>query len=148
MKKLTTLLLAVCVLITVLTGCDSKNIEIEDHNWKYSTIQNSKDGQVIYCSTENKNLYEDAEVLDIWCSADDGILLISNNDTQETWSITYSLHSKDSNSCIYDVKYSGDKEFSGMATVGITDKVSENDEYTLIITIGDYVLNFAEKIKK
>ena len=148
MKKLTTLLLAVCVLTTVLTGCNSQSIEIEDHNWKYSTIQNSKDGQVIYCSTENKNLYEDAEVLDIWCSADDGILLISNNDTQETWSFTYSLNSKDSNSCIYDVKYSGDNEVSGMATVGITDKVREHDEYTLIITIGDYVLNFAEKIKK
>lgn len=147
MKKLTTLLLSACILITLLTGCSSKVVEIEEHNWKYSTIQNRENGQVIYCSTENKKLYEDAEVLDIWCSADDGILLISNNNTQETWSFTYSLNSKSSNSCLYDVRYSADNEVSGMATVGITDKANENDEYTLIITIDDYVLNFAEELK-
>lgn len=139
-------LLLACVMLLSFSGCSSKKTKIEDHNWNFSMVQNREDGQVIYCATDNKELYDGAEVLDIWCSIDDGIILISNNDTQETWSLTYSLTNKEQNTYIYDVLYSGDEEITGIATVGITTKQNENDEYTLIVTIDEYVLYFTEKI--
>lgn len=109
-------------------------------------VQSREDGQIIYCIADNKELYDDAEVLDIWCNIDDGIMLISNNDTQETWEFTYSLTNKEQKAYIYDVLYSGDEEITGIATVGITTKQNENDEYTLIVTIDEYVLYFTEEI--
>lgn len=130
-------------------GCSLKNnLTIEDHEWKFSIAQNSENGQVVYCTDNNQELYEDAEVLDIWCKMDDGIMLISNNDTQETWSLNYSLSNKASESYNYEVKYSADEEKTGLATVGITKKQNENDEYTLIVSIDGYALHFIEEISE
>ena len=143
--KIFSLLLA-CVMLLSFSGCSSKKTKIEDHDWKFSMVQNREDGQVIYCSDDNKELYDGAEVLDIWCSIDDGIMLVSNNDTQETWLFTYSLTNKEQEAYIYDVLYSSDEEITGIATVGITTKQNETDEYTLIVTIDEFTLYFTEKI--
>ena len=130
-----------------LCGCDSKaKLNIENHEWNFSMVQSAENGEILYCSADTQELYEDADVLDLWNNIKDGKLLISNNDTQETWSLDYSLKSSDSNSNIYEVTYiADDVKTSGMATVGLTTRDNGDDEYTLIISIEEYAVYFTAK---
>lgn len=78
---------------------------------------------------------------------DDGVILISNNDTMETWQLNYALSSKEPECYIYDVTYNSETEkVSGNAVCGITEKYNDSDEYTLIISIGGYSIYFYETV--
>ncbi len=35
-----------------MVGCSGENYSIEDKEWKFSTLQNTSDGKVLYCSEE------------------------------------------------------------------------------------------------
>ena len=134
------------VLGITLCGCNNakEDFSINNHNWKFSHIQNNN-GEIIACSDENKYIYENTKILDIWSSIKDGKILISNNVTQETWAFDYKLKEKNADNNIYDVTYTEqDEKKSGLATVGITSKENTDDEYTLILSIGDYVIYFYE----
>lgn len=142
---------AICLTLLsliMLCGCSSgnENLSIDNHTWEFNIVQNSK-GEIIYCNSKNQDLYEDAKVLDIWNSIKDGVILISNNDTQETFYMNYETNQINSENYIYDIEYTDDNEtIDGSAVVGITTKENENDEYTLIISIDGYSIYFNEVI--
>ena len=97
MKKKTKIFIVMLLLLclTILCGCNSsgEKLSIDNHTWEFNIVQNSK-GEIIYCNSENQDLYENAEVLDLWNSIKDGIMLISNNATQETFSFDYDISQK------------------------------------------------------
>lgn len=138
------LVLSICFL---LTGCRSNtDLTIENHEWNFSLVQSGENGEVLYCSAGTQELYEDADVLDLWNNIQDGKILISNNDTQETWSLDYALKSSESNSNIYEITYSSeDVTKSGLATVGLTTRDNGDNEYTLIASIDEYAVYFTAK---
>lgn len=145
MKKIICFCLLFVLGIT-LCGCNSakEDFSIDNHNWEFSHVQNNN-GEIIACSDENKYTYENIEILDIWSSIKDGKILISNNATQEIWTFDYMLKEENADNYIYDVTYTEqDEKKSGFATVGITSKENTDDEYTLILSIDDYVIYFYE----
>ncbi len=146
MKKI---LAVTLTFVFLLCGCNkTDNLAIEKHKWTFSVSQNGNNGDIAYCNSEHSEIYPDASVVDIWCSIDDGKILISNNDTTETWELGYSLNSKDPESNIYDVTYKSENQtISGHAVTGITKKYNQNDEYTLIISIGEHTIYFYEVIE-
>lgn len=151
MRKFKTLI-CICLLfslVTVICGCDNKktDLSIDNHKWNFSHIQSNDSGEIIACSDENKYIHENAEILDIWCNIKDGEILISNNETQETWMFNYTLNEKDASSYIYNISYlENDEKKTGNAVVSITSETNENSEYTLILTIDSYSIYFTEKI--
>lgn len=146
------ILVCICLLFTlgtVLCGCDNKkaDLSIDNHKWNFSHIQSNDKGEIIACSDENKYIHENAEILDIWCSIKDGEILISNNQTQESWMFNYTLNEENAPSYIYDISYlEGDEKKTGNAVVSTTSETNENNKYTLILTIGDYSIYFYEEI--
>ena len=151
MRKYKTLV-CICLLFTLATmlcGCDNKktDLSIDNHKWNFSHIQSNNNGEIIACSDENKYIHENAKILDIWCSIKDGVILISNNETQETWKFNYTLNEEDATSYIYDISYfEGDEKKTGNAVVSTTLETNENNEYTLILTIDGYSIYFSEEI--
>lgn len=149
-KRIKIILLCLTLLgLIMLCGChfNNQNLSIDNHAWEFSIVQNSN-GETIYCNFENQDLYEDAKVLDLWSSMKDGVILISNNYTQETFSMNYKINQTNSDDCIYDIEYADDeKSINGLAVVSVTERESENDEYTLIISINGYSIYFNEIIE-
>lgn len=70
-----------------MVGCSGKNYSIEDKEWQFSTLQNTSDGKVLYCSEELAQNWPEAEVLDMVCEAADGAITFVSGERE--WSGTY-----------------------------------------------------------
>ena len=57
-SKTIALVLSILILV-LLCGCNMEKAElaIDNHNWTFRYAQNSE-GEIIYCNSENKDLYE------------------------------------------------------------------------------------------
>ncbi len=147
MKKVISVLL---ILIFVLSGCSSlMGVRIEKYNWSFSRIANTENGEVIFCSAENELKYSGAKITDIKCSADDGIITVTNNATGDIWTLEYAdnktVETNNTIGSIYDIHYNSEAEsLKGYATTGIASKSDVDDDYYLIITIGGYDLYFID----
>ena len=127
-----------------LCACGGTNgLSVENHVWKFSRIQDSSDGVIIGCPEDTKGRYESARVSDLGCEASDGILTITNHDTQEQWELTYRVNNATPESTIYDIAIAGQ---IGYAALGITTYSGGGSEYTLILSIQGYSVYFTEEI--
>ena len=78
---------------------------------------------------------------------EDNKIIISNNETQESWTLDYTLKEKDETNTIYEITYKSDGDtINGLATVSTTTREDGNDEYTLIISINNYAIYFTEEM--
>lgn len=147
MKKVISVLL---ILILVLSGCSqTKNVPVEDFDWKFSRIALTESGEVVFCSEDNKLKFEDAKVSDFDFSADKGIITITNAETSESWTLEYqenkTVPTTNTEGSVYDVYYnSEEKNLKGYATTAIAAKSDVSFDYYLIITIGGYDLYFID----
>lgn len=139
-KKITLILLCVC--IGAFSACSTgTKMNIEEHTWDFSHIQGNKNGEIIYCSDKNTSLYADAEILDLSCTAESGIITITDNANAKSWKINYSVNNTLGESTIYDISVDG---ISGNASVSKTTYDDGSFEYTFIISIDGYAIYFTD----
>ena len=143
MKKIAVFLISFALLL--MTGCGTnlsggQNLSIEDYTWKFDTVQSrQKDGMVIACSDENSNLYAEANVIELSCRADDGVLLIRNDASKEEYEFSYVLEEANSAASIYKLQ---DDKREGSVAVSVTKREDAEDSITLVIQVQDFALYF------
>lgn len=134
-----------CILFALIIclmsgGCASANeLAIENHNWQISRVQLAKTAEIIYCSADESSLHQNAEIIDLSCTASNGKIIIKDNSSSQTWSLDYIEKSADPESVIYEINGNGN------AVVGKTTYHDNSFEYTLIISVDNYVLYFSDK---
>lgn len=132
---------AVCFLSNPL----SADFDIEDRGWNFTIIQSQENGEVIYCSENEKEFYPEAEVISLSLSTEDDnrlVLLAISGAERKNAVIEYSINRRTRGGNIYDL--TRDDGATGYASVGKTEYYGGESEYTLIITIGGYSLYFDE----
>lgn len=139
--------LMLSALVFSMTGCSSESIKIENHDWELTLIQSSKDGSVIGCASEHYEMHKEIEgliVVDLECSAKNGNFTITDETNNQSYHGNYEESDVISvESTTYSIATT---ENTGTAVTSITKSdydIDEGDKIpTLIITIGDYTLNF------
>ena len=134
--KTVVIVIAVLLVSCVLFGCsESKNIE--GHSWKFTLVQDN-DGKVIKCSEELSEVYPDVQIADISVLAENGKLIISENEQSIVYG--YSVYERSAGTTIYSLEMDG--KSCGLASVGITSYADGNREFTLIVTVEDCSVYF------
>ncbi len=129
-----------------LSACNSaKKREISDYSWNMTTIQSiEKNGDYIAYAPSDGGLdegnYSNAVALNMTCSAKNGTFFIIDKTNGKTYDGTYKLTASTYESAIYEILI---EEKSGNAVLSATNYRNGAKILTLIISIGDYVLNFA-----
>lgn len=135
-----------CVLFALIIclmsgGCASANeLAIENHNWQIARIQLAKTAEIIYCSVDEANLHQDTEIIDLSCVAENGVLIITNNTDGQTWALNYSDMDSSPETVSYKINGS-----NGNIVVGKTTYHNNSFEYTLIVSVDNYVMYFYDK---
>lgn len=146
MKKICFILSAVLVLTLVLTGCSSDGVKIEGHQWKLTLVQSGEDGSIVACGSEHYDMHKEIEniiVVDLECSVKNGKFTIQDKTNNKTYEGTYKLSSTNPDGAIYELSTSTNDGMAVTANTEYTDhKGTKSYTPTLIITLGDYSLNF------
>lgn len=138
MKKLITMIVLFTFCIT-LGGCGKNS---KKTTWEMQSIQ-GKDGKVIYCSDENKDIYKEATVKNISAVLEDSSISITNKNTGEKWiGKCKKLDSSQSDTVIYEVIF--DDDIKGHIGKSITKYADNTQIDTLIVSCNEYALNFFE----
>lgn len=134
MKKII-IFITVFIFCFCISGCSNDN---QKTTWNMEYIQ-GKDGEVIYCSKENKNIYPNADIKNIICILEKKHITIRNKDTGEEWMGSCKKIGKDNKSIIYEVKFDDNK--TGNLVKSFTKYENNTQHDTLIISSGEYSLN-------
>ncbi len=145
MKKVISLLL---IMVLFFSGCKStEKVTIENNDWKFSRIVESKTDKVVFSSQKDSFKYDGAKSIDISCSADNGKIIIKDNSSGNEWHLDYTENKKaktnNTDGYIYEVTYSTESEnIKGYASTGAANLngITANDY--LIVTISGYDLYF------
>ena len=139
MKK-TAFILIVAIFTMSLAGCgkDDTSIDIDKHKWQAATVQNAKDGSITACSSDYILQYEDAEEISVELEANKGNMTINDLSDNKKYSGTYDLIKTTPSGEINKINV-GDEE--GLATCSVTNE-NGKEKPTLIITLGEYSINF------
>ena len=135
-----------CLILFLLTGCSTNEEKqsnlpsIEQYDWAMTTVQSVEaEGQAIaYGPGESSTLDTAVEIL-LSCTAKTGELTLNDETNGASYSGTYTLTDTSQESLIYEVNVG---ETEGMAVVAMTTYHDESQVPTLIISLGDYALNF------
>lgn len=142
MKRKVSVLSVIVSVLTIfcLNGCGSSaKVSIEDYQWEITTIQDNDNGAVVACSDDNTDLFPDASEIDMFCTTDSKELTLTNQTDDQTYSGTYTKDSSEPDSVIYSIQIGED---SGMAVCAWTTYQDGSKTPTLILSIGNYTLNF------
>lgn len=150
MKKILSAIVC-AVLILALGGCGSESVSIENHTWKLTFIQSSENGAILGCASDYYEDHKDIEnliVVDLSCDApgirytEGAYFTITDKTNHNTYDFNYEIQEESSESMIYYVT-SGSN--TGLAVTSITKADDGTEIPTLIITIGEYTLNFQDR---
>lgn len=139
-----------CILFVLiaafLTGCSSNDVpKPEDHTWVMSTVQSTaEDGQAVAYGPDGQSTLDSAVYIDMECKAKDGILTLTDNTNNKTYTGGYEFFNQDPDATNYKVTIDG-KE--GIAVVAMTTYHDGTQTPTFIINLEDYVLNFFSETK-
>ena len=143
MKKYLVAIL-VSMMILILSGCSNQDSnqafgQIDDYLWCMTTIQSTEqNGDVIACG-KSEVLYSGVPVIDLCCTANQGILTLTDKTNGQTYTGTYKLSQADKQSSIYNITLNDTK---GMAVVSSTQYYNDTSIPTLIVSLENYALNF------
>ena len=139
MKKLTSSILLLTILILSLSACGAEKVKIEDYEWRMRTVMTNNNDDFVYAVGEPDEVYPDAKVVNLSLVAKDGKLTITDATHNKTYEGTYSVEDKTPDGTNYKVTIDG-KE--GYATVAMTKYYDGTEEPTLPINLGDYSIYF------
>ncbi len=141
MKKIGLSVILMFVIALALSGCSSKDsIKIGNYTWTMTTIQSENaDAQVVAYGTDGSSTLETAVLVKLECKAENGVLTLTDNTNNKTYTGSYKLTDTNSDSVIYDVEIGN---ISGKAVCSLTTYNKENSKPTLIISLDNYTLNF------
>ena len=139
MKKLTSSILLLTILILSLSACGAEKVKIEDYEWRMRTVMTNNNDDFVYAVGEPDEVYPDAKVVNLSLVAKDGKLTITDATNNKTYEGTYSVEDKTPDGTNYKVTIDG-KE--GYATVAMTKYYDGTKEPTLPINLGDYSIYF------
>lgn len=139
MKRLFAILAAAVLL---MGGCTAVGqTAAEEHVWTMTTAQSAAtEGQIIaYGSGYGDGAWDEADEIDLRCTARDGVLMLTDHTGGVTHSGTYRLLETDGGTEIYEITV-GDS--TGMASASVTSYLDGRSVPTLVISLGDYALYF------
>ena len=129
--------------VSALSGCSKRDNTIQNHEWKFDNVQGTANaGAVIACSKDSERVSETAKIIELSIQIEEGALTIVNENSQETFVLSYKEKDLSGESTIYDVEHNGTK---GIASVSKTTYQDKTEIPTLIISIHEYSLYFYEK---
>ena len=144
MKKILPVIM-IAILILALGGCSSQAVTIENHTLKLTFIQSTEDGAIIGCASDYYEDHKDIEnliVVDLACDAPGTYFTIIDKTNHNTYYFNYAVKEENSETIIYDVTSDIN---TGMAVTSVTKADDGTETPTLIITIGEYTLNFQDR---
>lgn len=147
MKKVITIILS-ALLLVCLVGCgNTAKYAFNDYTWTMTSVQSvEQNGDFVAYSpsdtTFDKTTYPNAVAIEMTCSAENGTFSIVDKTNNQTYEGTYKVMNNSSESTIYEIAI-GEEE--GTAVVSVTKYHDETEIPTMIISIGDYALNFQSK---
>ena len=149
MKKIWLILSAVLILALALTGCGSDGVKIEGHQWELALVQFGEDGSIVACGSEHYEMHKEIEniiVVDLECSVENGKFIIQDKTNNKSYEGTYKLSSTNPDGAIYELETSINDGMAVTANTEYTDyKGTKTYTPTLIVTLGDYSMNFQLK---
>ena len=105
-----------------------------------TTVQSTvAEGQVIAYGPGGNSTLNTAFEVELLCTMADSKITLTDKTNSQTYNGRYNLKSSDVKSEIYDVTIG---ETTGMAVCSVTTYSGDTEIDTLIISLGDYALNF------
>lgn len=151
MKKIVVFILS-AILSALACMCfvaceNDRKYAIDDYTWVMSSVQSvEQNGAFVAYAPSNeafdKGAYPNAVSIDMTCNAQDGVLTILNETNNTTYCGTYTVSDRSSQTMIYEIAVEGK---SGMAVVSATSAQDGTVFPTMILSVGDYALNFHSK---
>ena len=127
MKKATSILLLMSIMIIALTACGMSKPKIEDYEWRMRMIMHIEDNQVVYDAVEEES--------DTHPIAKDGKITITDVTNGKTYEGTYIVSGRNPEGTDYHITIDGK---SGYAGVAMTTYAAGSEEPTLPITLDGY----------
>ena len=103
------------------------------------TVQNLADGQVLACSEEQSVSFEEAEQVELICTAEDGALTLADRTNDQIYTGTYQLSEKDSEGVVYKIAVGG---YEGLGITAMTEYLGDSEDPTLVMNLEGYVMYF------
>ena len=140
------LIRAVCLLVApailfVFSSCGETDIRIENWDWQLESVLDGE-GRVVACSPSYTGMADTAVEVEVYASAREGVLTVSDHTGNKTYSGTYSLTDRAPDSILYAVDLDGQQGYAVCGAVTYHDK---SQRMTLILKIGDYTCNFMQR---
>lgn len=140
-----------CLFALLMTGCgtdaysNANTPAIDQYSWQMTSVQSKEaEGQAIAYGPGGTSTLDTAAEIILTCSAENGEFLLTDETNKKTYSGTYELTDTSQKSLIYEVAVG---EIEGMAVVAMTTYHDDSQMPTLIISLGDYALNFLADIE-
>lgn len=135
----------------LLTGCatdadsNANTPAIDQYSWQMTSAQSEDaEGQAIAYGPGGTSTLDTAVEIILTCSAENGKFLFTDETNETTYTGVYELTDTSQESLIYEVAVG---ETEGMAVVAMTTYHDDSQMPTLIISLGDYSLNFFADIE-
>ena len=136
------LAIIICLLIPLNKSIAQNDLSIESHNWEFVLAQDNT-GDIIICSSENAQLYENARVDQLLFKAEKGRIVLTSSKSGNAWELSCKINSQSPEGFIYEIAYG---DLTGYAGTGITRYHEGGSEYTLHLSIGGYSIKFIDKL--
>ena len=138
MKKLCVLF---CLLFLCLSGCGESDLKIEDYVWQMTTLQSvESEGKILAFGPGETGMPDTAVAYSLFCEASTGVLFLYSASGDQDHSGSYRVTESNRQSVLYAVTVG---ETEGMAVVSKTTYHDGGESPTLILSLGDYAIQFA-----
>lgn len=148
MKKVLISVLPI-MLLFCFCGCSgNQTAKMEDYDWTMVTVQSiAENGRVIAYNPEetleDEIIYTEAKKMEITLTAQNGKITLSDKTDDKDYEGTYKLKTAEYDTAIYEVNVNGN---TGNAVVSWFISSTGNRSVTLILSLGDYAINFRAQI--
>lgn len=147
MKKIIAFILSAFTCMCLVACGNKQKYAIDDCVWVMASVQSvEQNGDFVAYApsndTFNKEAYPNAVPIDMACTAKDGAFSILDQTNHKTYNGTYKVTKNSSQTTIYEIVI---EDESGTAVVSVTNNRNGTVIPAMILSVGNYVLNFQSK---
>ena len=140
MKKATSILLLMSIMLFALSACGMGKPKIEDYEWKMRTIVHIEDNQSVYdAAEEESSAHPEAKIIEMTLVAKDGKITITDVTNGKTYEGTYTVSGRNPKGTDYHITIDGKSGYAGVAMTAYSDG---SEEPTLPINLESYSMYF------